>query len=334
MTDPRQPGLDPAQALELRAADGLASGDELAQLRSLGVDPMAFAPVRSLLTQALAPSSAPDLADAVMARIDGAADAAHRALVEDLRAALDGGPAPELADDVLMLLDLADDQPGHALRALLADEDGPRAELADGVLSAAGLQDGAVGPALRALLDGGDAPDLADDVMAALGLAEADAVGAHLRQALAAPAPDLSGGVMAALGLAAAERDGDDDGDEDQDEGGAEVIALPVAPRPAAAPAAVAPRLARPAAANSDTTWRFPAVALAAAAALLLFFTGAPSSVAPDQLAFELAPINHVDIEELSTGDEVMVQVLQMDENAPTIIFIDELSEDDGGIPL
>ncbi|RME27999.1 MAG: hypothetical protein D6798_03390, partial [Deltaproteobacteria bacterium] len=67
-----------------------------------------------------------------------------------------------------------------------------------------------------------------------------------------------------------------------------------------------------------------------------LFFTGSTTTLDPDQLAFELAPINHVDIEELSAGDEVMVQVLQIDENAPTIIYIDELGPpgDDGGTTL
>lgn len=333
MTNPRQPGLDRSDDLELRAADGLASPDELRQLQAQGVDPAAFSPVRTLLIEVLTPTASPDLADAIMSRLDAPATAAHQALVADLRAALDAGPAPELADDVLMLLDLADDQPGPSLRDLLASG-GEEVELVDDVLAASHLQDASLAPALRALLDAGDAPDLSDDVMAALGIAEADEVGAHLRQAMSAPAPDLAGDVMAALGLAPAERDEDED-EQDQDSGGAEVIALPAAPRAAPAASAIAPAApARPVAANTDTTWRFPAVALAAAAALLLFFTGAPSSVAPDQLAFELAPINHVDIEELSTGDEVMVQVLQMDENAPTIIFIDELSEGDGGIPL
>ena len=293
MTNPRQPGLDRREELELRAADGLASSDELAQLRALGVDPAAFAPLRDLLTQALTPASMPDLADAVMAQVDPQAARAHQALAQDLRSALDAGPSPELADDVLMLLDLADDQTGHALRDLLAPRSSQvgaaQLDLADAVLAATHLEDDDLAPALRALLDAGEAPDLSDDVMAALGIADADAVGSHLRQALAAPAAEA-------------------------------LVAPPVAVRPVAA--------------NSDTTWRFPAIALAAAAALLLFFTGTPSPTSPELLAFELAPINHVDIEELSTGDEVMVQVLQMDENAPTIIYIDELSADDGGMPL
>ena len=308
------------------------------------MDPAAFAPLRDLLTQALTPASMPDLADAVMAQVDPQAARAHQALAQDLRSALDAGPSPELADDVLMLLDLADDQTGHALRDLLAPRSSQvgaaQLDLADAVLAATHLEDDDLAPALRALLDAGEAPDLSDDVMAALGIADADAVGSHLRQALAAPAPDLALDVMAALGLAPAARD-EDEGDDEIEADGAQVINLPVAPR--AAPAAlvappvalVAPPVAvRPVAANSDTTWRFPAIALAAAAALLLFFTGTPSPTSPELLAFELAPINHVDIEELSTGDEVMVQVLQMDENAPTIIYIDELSADDGGMPL
>ena len=71
-----------------------------------------------------------------------------------------------------------------------------------------------------------------------------------------------------------------------------------------------------------------------AAAAVVLFWVVLPRFTAEDQLlppttpvAFELASINHLEVEELNVEDGYMVQFYQQDENAPTIIFIDEMVE-------
>lgn len=327
--------LQHLQRLELLSADGLASPEERDTLRQAGIDPDGWAPVRSLLVELLAveaPELAQEVLDALELRDADVGPALRQTLasapvdqVERVMAALDEAngvgealraalavEAPDLAHDVMAALG-HEDRVGDTLRSTLAAD---AIDLSDDIMAALGL-DEAVGTPLRQAL-ATEPVDLADDVMAALGLQEG--VGAPLREALAADEIDLSDDIMAALGLQAAEAD-----DADDAAAAAEVVPLRLAPAPAAA--SVAPRRA----------WAFPAGAMAAAAALLLVFTGSPPTSQADSLAFELAPINHVDIEELNAGEEVMVQVLQMDDNAPTIIFIDELEpldEDAGGTPL
>ena len=72
-----------------------------------------------------------------------------------------------------------------------------------------------------------------------------------------------------------------------------------------------------------------------AAAAVVLFWVVLPRFTAEDQslpqstpVAFELASINRLEVEELNVEDGIMVQFYQQDENAPTIIFIDEMVDD------
>ena len=71
---------------------------------------------------------------------------------------------------------------------------------------------------------------------------------------------------------------------------------------------------------------------LAAAAALFIFMLPQDNVTLPDSeeplVAFELASVNELDVEELDAGDNVSVQIFQTDENAPTIIFIEEMGMD------
>lgn len=80
--------------------------------------------------------------------------------------------------------------------------------------------------------------------------------------------------------------------------------------------------------------WSLPAFGLAAAAALLLSFPSfAPD--APGPMSFRVSPVNHVQIEDISTDSaDAMVQVLQFDEDAPTIIFIEEFPAGEQGATL
>jgi len=297
MTQPRSPGPDRRQQLELRVADGLASAAEVEELLALEAQPDELLLLHDELGALLRPAWVPDLADAVMQELGmAAADEPGRQLLREL---LDGGAAPELAADVLRTVGLDDVD----------------AQRADGLV--------------RALLDGGSALELADPVLVSLGLSTElsrhQALGQALRAHQAAEHPDLADAVMVALGLHDASASGSQD-ESDDDE---------LAPVVWLTPAAATPPAHRRAG-LLGAGLGFPAVALAAAAALLLFFSSAPVGSSPDQLAFELSPINHVDIEDISSGDQVMVQVLQLDDdNAPTIIYIDELDDtDEGGTPL
>lgn len=90
----------------------------------------------------------------------------------------------------------------------------------------------------------------------------------------------------------------------------------------------------RPAAATEPAPlpfWRrlfqgisLPALGMATAAALVLLFPRPPAPGVGVAFTFDVAPVNHVAIEEISAGPDAMVQVLQFDQDAPTIIFIDE----------
>lgn len=323
--------LSRLQSLELRAVDGFASADELSEL---GASPEALDAAREpggLLREALLPASTPALVDAVMATLE-IDEPARLALVSAL--AVDR--APELADAVMAQLGVAEWD-----SRLLADAlgGGPAPELADAVFAQLGLADPSAG--LLAALLADDAPELADDVMAQLGFD--DLAFAGLRDALAAPrGPDLWGAVSASLDL-------DDDA--------AAAAAWPAdrdALRAALADPAGAPDLrdavmvrlgleqpvlrlpvganASPAAA--PRSWGFAGVALAAAAALLLVFTRPVAPESDAVMAVQLSAINNVEIEELSVSEDAMVQLLQFDENAPTIIFIEDLGSDEEGATL
>lgn len=177
--------------------------------------------------------------------------------------------------------------------------------------------------ALSELLAAGESPEMAAEILASLQL-EGDPLSDLINQAMATPPVDLSADIFAALGIP-------DGQDEDEDEG-AEIIAFPTV-APTAAPAASLPveTSIQPAANHTPLRWRPAAVLAMAAAAVLAVVVGQGQS---DPLDFQIAAVNTVAIEDLVSGDQVFVQVMQMDEGAPTIIFIDELSDDVGGIPL
>lgn len=81
-------------------------------------------------------------------------------------------------------------------------------------------------------------------------------------------------------------------------------------------------------------SWSLPAFGLATAAALLLSFPASSPDV-PGAMSFRVSPVNHVQIEDISTdAPDAMVQVLQFDEDAPTIIFIEEVPAGDEGATL
>lgn len=44
-------------------------------------------------------------------------------------------------------------------------------------------------------------------------------------------------------------------------------------------------------------------------------------------VTFEIAEINELEVEDLEVAENVNVQILQGEENAPTIIFIDDVEE-------
>ena len=220
--------------------------------------------------------------------------------------ALRAPDVPDLADRILARLALdGDREVSDVLRAALAAPD--VGDVDDAVLAAAELDDGwpTVRGTLRSALAPNAQPDLADAVMAAIGAESSEEAGDLLRRALTPDsAPDISDAVMDRLGL-----------------GDPVVVPLPVMANPAR-------RFAPP------TGIGYAAFAAAAAAALLVVFLRpiGPSSGAG--LAFDLSPVNHVEIEELSSDTAAMVQVLQFDQDAPTIIFIEDPSSADEGATL
>ena len=105
--------------------------------------------------------------------------------------------------------------------------------------------------------------------------------------------------------------------------------------------AAIRPAAPVPAAEPAVPAWRrwwqslaMPALGFATAAALLLSFPSAPEGGRVAMMV-DLSPVNHVQIEELSSDSpDAMVSVMQFDDDAPTIIFIDEISAEDEGATL
>ena len=102
----------------------------------------------------------------------------------------------------------------------------------------------------------------------------------------------------------------------------------------------IRPRVA-PAAEPELPAWRrwwqslaMPALGFATAAALLLSFPSAPTGGGLAMMV-DLSPVNHVQIEDISSDSpDAMVSVMQFDDDAPTIIFIDEAPAEDEGATL
>jgi len=251
-----------------------------------------------------------DLTDAVMGALRDELDDAD-AVGPTLRSVF-RAPEMDLADDVMARLSLATDA-GPALSPALRDvlRAPDVAHDPQPILDAVGVRDdhaelrGLLGEAL----DAGPVPDLADDVMSALGLSELglselglSETGVGLRDALTPDeGPDLWAGIAAEIGAA---------------------------PDVEAAPAASAEVIPL-----RSSRWALTGLALAIAAALLLFVTGGPIPETDDAEVYELASVNQVEIEEISGDAEVVV--LQFAEGEPTIIFIEEepapSSDSEGG---
>lgn len=298
----------------LRAAlnAGQAPGLSLRVLEALGV-PAAWPTGADIATaHRWAAGRPPALAAGVLAQTHpGVADAGR-----GVAAALDGGPEPELGDAVLGVSGLP-----AALRAAL--EPGVAPDLSRGVLAALGLGDAdtLVGGAVAS--EAGPTPDLGDAIMAAVGVADAPAPVADAVAFQAGAAPDLWAGIATEIGV-------DDGGDVAP--GAADD--LPAAASSTAELIELAPR----------RRWWLPAAGVAvAAAAAVLAVIGLPTERVSDGHGALAAHIHlesgHAMIEEISAGPEAMVQVLQFEEDAPTIIFIDVLEEPEGsdgdeGVPL
>jgi hypothetical protein len=290
-------------------------------------------PVRA----ALDAGPAPELADAVLGADTGATV---------VREALSGGAAPELGDAVVGPSELR-----PALRAAL--DAGTAPELADSILAASGARADGLGGMLREALDGGAAPDLMGGVFAELGIELSDAGIGDALVAGSGPTPNLGDAVMAAVGAdtgespladaVAAQAGPTPDlwasiaaeiGAEPAESAGPEDMVSPAAASPAAEIIELAPR----------RRWWLPAAGVAAAAAAaVLAVVGLPTERVSDGHGALAAHIHlesgHAEIEEISAGPDAMVQVLQFEEDAPTIIFIDVLEEPDGsdgdeGVPL
>ncbi len=254
--------------------------------------------------------------------------------------AADGLATPAELDELAAGLESADE--AALLREALVFEAGA-VDVSDGVMGALELDD----VLLSAFADGQLDPARREQVAARLSR-DADAralvgafagISAEVREAVSlerGPAPSLWPQVARQIGVDPELVPGWD-GALLAEAVRAEAGAVDVVP---AVLAAVRPRERAPAAAEPSglmrwlQSWSLPAFGLAAAAALLLSFpTSAPES--DGALSFRLAPINHVQIEDISTDSaDAMVQVLQFDEDAPTIIFIEEVPAGDQGATL
>ena len=157
--------LNRLDTLRVRAADGLASAADRAELAEVGVDAevlaQAWGGVRQLVLESL-----------------------------------DGGEAPELADDVLSTLDLDDGLAGLVAESLAA----PPPDIASAVLDQLGLSDALDGLVAESL-DAGRPPELADAVLSALALESDHALGSLVASALSDDAePELADDVLEAVG--------------------------------------------------------------------------------------------------------------------------------------
>ena len=95
--------LDRADLLTMRAIDGLATSDELAELDAAGVDLAPWFAASKAVRDVLFPGEEPDLADAVMAKVGhpGVSPLIRASLLEDIR----DEPAQDLVEGVLNALD-------------------------------------------------------------------------------------------------------------------------------------------------------------------------------------------------------------------------------------
>ncbi len=198
-----------------------------------------------------------------------------------------------LAEDALEAAsDAAQARADRAFRVQLRAALAPQTvpQLAPAVMRALGMEGPSFGSALRAAA--GPAPALWPAVAGEIGV-DVSGVGALLGSALrqAASNPELAGPVTESV---------------------------PV-PSVASAPA---------------QKWRVPAALVAIAAGLLLAFWTwkQPEPAAPvlDVMAVEFDSPGRTEIESLESETAMVVQVLQFDDDAPTIIFVDDTPIEEG----
>ena len=284
---------------------------------------------RSVLEEAGIPDVQPDVGAAVRAEAGrapvlagGVLDRTHPdrdASLEAVPGALQQSAAPGIAKAVLDRTIAEESDVGEWVRASLGVPVVP--SLASSVMDELGIARGDADVADALLAGAGPVPAIADEVMRAVASGAAvpgiaDAIGAS-----AGPAPRLWDSIADEIGAPAANEPASLQHGSEEKGRETTVVELPARRR-----------------------WWVPTAGLAAAAAAAVFaVVGLPTERASDGQG-DLAAHIHLeagrsDIEEISAGPEAMVQVLQFEEDAPTIIFIDELEEPVGaegeeGVPL
>ncbi|MFT4977195.1 MAG: hypothetical protein ACI8S6_003100 [Myxococcota bacterium] len=220
--------LDRLDLLSVKAADGVASAADLAELAAAGVEPRQWDSLRTLLTEALSThTTPPDLVSDIFTQLDltedidvtGAVQDALGAegpdLVSDIFAQLEltedadvtgaindalGAAGPDLVSGIFAELDLAEDMDITGAVQDALDASGP--DLVSGIFAELELaEDLDVTGAIRDALGTLEEPELAGDVLSTLGLSD-DALGAEVAAALSSTAtsPELADGVMDTLG--------------------------------------------------------------------------------------------------------------------------------------
>ena len=190
--------------LSVKAADGVASAADLAELAAAGVDARGWDRCRSLLREGLAPTaSCPDLAADILDAIGISEDIEVTSLVQD---ALSPARLPDLTANILDALALSEEAAAAADVRDALRVPGEPPSLVDGIFSALELSEEAdAGGVLRDAL-ASSPPDLTAGIFDALGLAEAaeqdEQITALVQEAFHSEAPELVSGVLSALELA------------------------------------------------------------------------------------------------------------------------------------
>lgn len=291
----------------------------------------------AMFRQALAPPPV-DIADAVMqALADGADEASAAPLRSMLRAAVAPPEPLDFSDDIMALL--AEDSlhtpnvVGDVLRDHLADAALAGDGVADDVMALLGAEDPSLRDALRAAVESPPL-DLSDAIFSAIQAeGEPDSLGDSIRAAVQAPvdvwpvvadaigAEPVTGWSATAQALREAVQVKVDVSD---------AVMAAIQPQRVSAPTITPSRAATPVARHSSHRRMFwaPVAATGAvfgmAAALILVLRIFTSGTTEVNLAFAMAALNDLQVEDLSTAEGNMVQVMQFEENGPTFIIIDD----------
>jgi hypothetical protein len=351
---------DELTSLLERCEQGVASPEELTRLEALlGVQERAL-PLGALLEEALASDTVrPEIGDAVLSALP--TEDPWPALRHDLASTVAGlarAPEVDVVNEVLQSV-----EPPSAVRcALDAFAEGLAFEtesldLTDNTMSAiqaserlllqaSALLDGEIEPEARGALS----TTLLSSTQARHAISSWADLGQRVRASLAASvagtdlsptlpkvfqAVGLQDSLEAALGSLkqgiAAESDG-------MDLAPSVLEAIRPAPRRALSQPEIEAFVRLATAPEPVPAWRvwmqrlpFLGVAVASATLVLLFairgdlpLDRAPGQEEPENPPFELAELNDVEIQDLIAADNAMVQVFQLDEGAPMVIFIDE----------